>query len=472
MGKMSKLIALVIFSCFGISYGAEYDIKTITTIMDAYEKQIDSIKLKYSCESFIIVDKEGKPNKEGNREFVKGTFAQKKTEGYVLLDEVEQKGEVWDNNKEPEGIVRSYNGEVTRYLEHEKNDHGYHMAALYENHNPDLYKTRENPYYRVWYINYKHKLTDSLNDPNSMAKIQGEELVNGFKTIKINFKGAEGIIDCYLWLLPERNYLPIKCKIYNKNYKEGKERLQEIHWSEFKEFSGGIWYPMNINLYYGHIEEPTTIKIEEMDITPLTKEDFEFKFPEFTHVTDHTTGLLPTLIGQQAPEFRDIKGWINSKPLQLSNLRGKVVLLDFWGYWCGPCLHEMPELVSLHEEFSENGLVVIAIHDDSLETIDELKEKLKEISVKHWGGKDIPFAVALDGGGETKIKEMDTKVSGATTAAYGITGWPTRLLINCDGKLVGKFHNSPKDRQKLIEMLNVEKSAVQVSNTDSLSTSK
>jgi len=42
MDKMSKLIALVIFSCFGISYGAEYDIKTITTIMDAYEKQIDS----------------------------------------------------------------------------------------------------------------------------------------------------------------------------------------------------------------------------------------------------------------------------------------------------------------------------------------------------------------------------------------------------------------------------------------------
>ncbi len=280
MNKLSKLIALVIFSCLGISYGAEYDIKTITTIIDAYEKQVDSIQLKYSFATSIV-------DKEGNREFVKGTFAQKKSEGYVLLDEIWQKNKTWDNDKEPSGIARSYNGEVTRYLEHEKNDHGYHMAALYENHNPKLYKTKENPYYYVCGVNYKYKFTDLLNDPNGMAKIQGEELVNGSKTIKINFKVAEGIIDCYLWLLPEKNYLPIKCKIYNKNYKEGKERLQEIHWSEFKDLGSGIWYPMNINLYYGHIKEPTTIKIEEIDISPLTKEDFEFEFPTFTHVTDH-----------------------------------------------------------------------------------------------------------------------------------------------------------------------------------------
>jgi len=306
---MSKLIALVIFSCFGMSYGAEYDLKTITTLMDAYEKQIDSIKLKYSYETFVI-------DKEGNREFVKGYFAQKKSEGYVLLDEITQIGKTWDNDKEPEGIVRSYNGKITRYLEHEKNDHGYHMAALYENHNPKLYKTRENPYYRVWHINYKNKFTDLLNDPNGMAKIQGEELVDGLKTIKINFKMAEGILDCHLWLLPEKNYLPIKYISYHKNYKEGKQRLQEIHWSEFKEFTGGIWYPMNINLYYRHIEVPTTVKIEEIDISPLTKEDFEFKFPAYTHVTDHLIGasyLTTTTMEQSGIEQTPLESSLSNK---------------------------------------------------------------------------------------------------------------------------------------------------------------
>jgi hypothetical protein len=280
MGKMSKLIALVIFSCFGISYGAGYDIKTITTIIDAYEKQMDSIKLKYSYETFAI-------DKEGNREFVKGSFAQKKSEGYVLLDEITQTGKTWDNDKEANGIARSYNGEITRYLEHEKNDHGYHMAALYKDHNPKLYKTRENPYYCVWHINYKNKFTDLLNDPNGMAKIQGEELVNGLKTIKIDFKGAEGFFDCHLWLLPEKNYLPIKFESYRTT--DG-SRQEEMHWSDFKEFTGGIWYPMNIKMYLRDVNEPVTIKIEEMDISPLTKEDFEFKFPAFTHVTDHIIG--------------------------------------------------------------------------------------------------------------------------------------------------------------------------------------
>jgi hypothetical protein len=67
-------------------------------------------------------------------------------------------------------------------------------------------------------------------------------------------------------------------------------RQQETHWSDFKEFTGGIWYPMNIKMYLRDVNEPVTIKIEEMDISPLTKEDFEFKFPALTHVTDHIIG--------------------------------------------------------------------------------------------------------------------------------------------------------------------------------------
>lgn len=86
-------MALIIISCTVILYGAEYDIKTITAKMDAYEKQMDSIKLKYSYESPIN-------DKEGNREFIKGTFAQNKPKGYVLLDYKRQKGKTWDNGED------------------------------------------------------------------------------------------------------------------------------------------------------------------------------------------------------------------------------------------------------------------------------------------------------------------------------------------------------------------------------------
>jgi hypothetical protein len=279
MGKMSKLIALVIFSCFGVSYGAEYDIKMITIIMDAYEKQIDSIKLKYSYERFL--------DKEGNREFVRGTFAQKLSEGYVLLDERSQKGRTWDEDRDTIGIARSYNGKITRYLEHEKTKHGYQQAALYENHNPKLYESGENPYYRFYRVNHAAKLTDLLNDPNAMVNIQGEELVDGFRTIKISLKKKASLFQRYVWLLPEKNYLPIKYKIVRTA--DGSNYWQ-INWSEFKEFAGDIWFPGRMELYFGDINEPTTLKVEEMDISPLTKEDFEFTFPAFTHVTDHIAG--------------------------------------------------------------------------------------------------------------------------------------------------------------------------------------
>lgn len=310
MDKTIKLIALVIFSCLGISYGADYDLKTITTIMDAYEKQLDSIKLKYTC-TFPL-------DEQGNLEIVKGTFAQKESEGYVLLDERKQIGKTWDDNKEVEGIARSYNGEITRYLEHEKNDHDYHMAALYKNHNPKLYKTNENPYYRFYRVN-DGKLSDTLNNPNLKIKILGEESIDGFKTIKISLKEAESRNIDYVWLLPEKNYLPIKYEITRAT--DGSTYWQ-IYWSEFKEFAGGIWAPGRMELSFGDVSGPTTITVDEMDLSPLTKEDFEFKFPAMTHVTDHLIGqsYLTTATMEQSG--------IEQTPLEssLSNVEREEVL--------------------------------------------------------------------------------------------------------------------------------------------------
>ena len=166
---------------------------------------------------------------------------------------------------------------------------------------------------------------------------------------------------------------------------------------------------------------------------------------------------LSTLIGKTAPEFRNIKGWINSEPLKLANLRGKLVLLDFWGYWCGPCIAAMPNLMQLHDKFSKHGLIIIAIHDDSLGSIEELQQKLKVLSEERWSGWQIPFAIALDGGGEKKIEGTDRSARGATSAAYGIQAWPTSILIDRDGNIVKKFHPSNPDAiEELQDLLGVQ----------------
>lgn len=174
--------------------------------------------------------------------------------------------------------------------------------------------------------------------------------------------------------------------------------------------------------------------------------------------TDFTAEYLEKLAGKAAPELQKIKGWKNSGPMTLAGLRGKYVLLDFWGYWCGPCLRDIPHLMAIYDAFSDRGLMVIGIHDDSLESIDELDEKLATAREKIWMGRDLNFPIALDGGGETKIHGTDRTARGSTTAAYGITSFPTTVLIDRDGEVIEEFHAPSLDDKiaKLEKLLVVE----------------
>jgi thiol-disulfide isomerase/thioredoxin len=158
--------------------------------------------------------------------------------------------------------------------------------------------------------------------------------------------------------------------------------------------------------------------------------------------------------GQPAPELTQIKGWKNGGPVRLADLRGKYVLLDFWGYWCGPCIGSMPYLMKLYNQFKDKGLMIIAVHDDSVASIAEMDQKLTSARQKYWNGRDLPFLVALDGGGETRIKYSAELDRGATTAAYGIDRFPTTLLIGPDGKVIQQVEvRDPKTADQLAALL-------------------
>lgn len=161
---------------------------------------------------------------------------------------------------------------------------------------------------------------------------------------------------------------------------------------------------------------------------------------------------LAHLIGKEAPELQKIKGWINTRKIKLADLHGKVVLLDFWGTWCGPCVAAMPKLIGLHEKYHHKGLVIIGIHDDSMKSVRQLQKKIAQLSEERWKGRKIPFAIALDGGGNTPIEGTERTARGATTAAYGIQSWPTVVLIDKYGKLV-KEYNHREDIQLLEKLL-------------------
>src|SRR5271168_4014551 len=63
-----------------------------------------------------------------------------------------------------------------------------------------------------------------------------------------------------------------------------------------------------------------------------------------------------------APNFVGIKAWLNSSPLNIADLRGKVVLVDFWTYGCYNCLNTLPHVTRLYDTYEDKGFIVVGIH--------------------------------------------------------------------------------------------------------------
>src|SRR5260221_572233 len=176
------------------------------------------------------------------------------------------------------------------------------------------------------------------------------------------------------------------------------------------------------------------LKDKYVDVTvPTGRADFQIS-PAISLLASRLTRLE----GQPAPELEGVVGW-RGQPLKLADLHGKYVLIDFWGYWCGPCVHAMPVLVDLHERFKDKGLAIIGVHcdmDGEVDTAAKYDEKIAPIKKKIWQGKDLPFPVAL-----TTKDYIDGRqpVSRSSAAQYGILHYPTTILIDKEGKVVGEF---------------------------------
>lgn len=101
---------------------------------------------------------------------------------------------------------------------------------------------------------------------------------------------------------------------------------------------------------------------------------------------------LPTLYS--APEFSGLSNWINSKAINsMRELRGKVVLVDFWTYSCFNCVNTFPYVQAWHEKFAAEGLVVLGIHAPEFDF--ERNSKNVKNAVKKYG---LTYPIALDNG--------------------------------------------------------------------------
>ncbi len=127
------------------------------------------------------------------------------------------------------------------------------------------------------------------------------------------------------------------------------------------------------------------------------------------------------LQGEVAPELV-VDKWIDQTPVKLSDLRGKVVLLDFWATWCGPCIAAFPNLKGWHEKYKDKGFVILGVtkyygegQGRELTPAEELTF-LRDFKKEH----GLTYGFAVGGAGENE-------------RLYSVYSIPTAVLIDRRG---------------------------------------
>jgi cytochrome c biogenesis protein CcmG/thiol:disulfide interchange protein DsbE len=120
----------------------------------------------------------------------------------------------------------------------------------------------------------------------------------------------------------------------------------------------------------------------------------------------------PLPVGSHAPAFATTT--LAGKPLSLRSLRGKVVLLDYWATWCGPCRMATPTLQGLHRTFGSRGLTVVGLSVDDSSTVAQVPSFVKQYHI-------------------TYTISASPSLNGKAAAAYHVSGIPSQYLIDKKG---------------------------------------
>ena len=152
-------------------------------------------------------------------------------------------------------------------------------------------------------------------------------------------------------------------------------------------------------------------------------------------------------VGDCAPEFAGTQEWINSEPLSMESLRGKVVLIDFWTYSCINCIRTLPFMREWHDRYADEGLVIVGVHTPEFEF-----EKLYD---------NVVQATKDDGVAWPVVQDNEFTVWRSYSNRY----WPAKYLVDQHGVIQyrhfgeGKYAETEEEIRKLLKEIGADAEA-------------
>ena len=201
------------------------------------------------------------------------------------------------------------------------------------------------------------------------------------------------------------------------------------------------------------------LEVQAPPTEPSPNPETQTKSPEPTAAAEQTPVPVSSdersvggAVGDQAPQFTGISTWINSEPLTMENLRGQVVLIDFWTYTCVNCIRTFPYLREWHAKYADKGLVIVGVHTPEFEF-----EKVTENVERNAGDNDLVWPIAQDN-------------DYGTWSAYSNRFWPAKYLIDQAGTVrythfgEGAYVDTEKLIRQLLEETGADLGDIEVSS--------
>lgn len=199
-------------------------------------------------------------------------------------------------------------------------------------------------------------------------------------------------------------------------------------------------------------------KIKEAATKDEAKKQVDQLLRQFTSLERSIEGgrKIAALIGTDSVPL-DVEAWTNGTPLTDGDLKGKVVLLDFWAVWCGPCIATFPHLKEWNEKYGEKGLVIVGLTRYYNYQWDEAAGRAvgNKEGVPHEQEQEMLQKFAEHHGLHHRFAIQ--KKDGTLDKQYAVSGIPHVVLIDQQGKVrmirVGSGEKNAKDLGDMIEKL-------------------